>query len=675
MLRAKSESIGNGAAKQEKAQVLPRKETDPFRYGVALMALVVVCLILICAYFTDRQGGDDEIGLFNPTYMDLDYGKATYPVAGFYDSMPVHPPIHYKIIAAFMRAGMTLYYAQATPTVLLLLLCVGLIVTSRFSSPVKIGFLFGLWLSYAFFSKPGTELFRHGPVGEGWVLELFGMRPEGDVGAGWLAGLLALESGRQRDWSLPKIFLGALLLTYAASLHYYATVAVLGCAVYAGCAFFELGWTRAKRVIGVITLACLIYGLSDLIFWIIPQHADILYMIRGTGARETVAAVIREHLTLYQYWASQGIGIAWMRLPFSLGLPVVLVSTPILLAIRGTKVVCLAALPLQAFLLLFAWHKHAYYFIHEIGMYGLAVVAALLTILGLALRKLSNTRLTSAISLAVVGLLAFSLCQLTTLRSGIILSTNARIHEQEIARASARAILGSQARVASRLGIWYASGAADWYNPSPKLLWASSESSEDAASYLARFDAICETRHMSDATSNSDHKALLSWYLDGTLKLRGFFFAEANSDLNYLLLQHTVTAPAQGFGLKSGELLSFQESAGGDHELIILMGPQDALLNAFSQRAIFHNSMPLPSPYGDQVLLAAIFPSARSLGDVEQIPGSRVIQRVPLTASTVDKYALVANLRRADRPIRFHQSGVPVPDDYSGGAKDNARGR
>src|SRR5205085_1904904 len=153
-----------------------------------------------------RNGGVDEIGLFNPSYMALHFSKMTYPVHGYFNEMVVHPPVHYEVIALAMRAGFNSYYAEATPTLFMLLLGVALIAFGPFPGPVKIGLLYGLWVSMAFL----------GPTGQ----EIFGMRPEGDVEASWMAGLIALESGRLRKWNVPMLFLGALLLTYAGSLHY-----------------------------------------------------------------------------------------------------------------------------------------------------------------------------------------------------------------------------------------------------------------------------------------------------------------------------------------------------------------------------------------------------------------------------------------------------------------------
>jgi len=633
-------------------------EHDPFRLAVLPMALAVVLFVILSAYFADRIGGSDELGLYNPTYMDVHYGKMTYPIYGFYDSMPVHPPIHYKAIAAFMRAGLTLYYAQATPTALWLLLCIGLVVSSRLSSSVKIGFLFGICMSYAFLFETGAEL--------------FGMRPEGELGAAWLAGLLALETGRQNEWNLPRIFLGALLLTYAASLHFYAAIAVLGAVVYGACAVVELKWPRAKRVIKIIAVGCVLYGLADLILWVIPQRADILYMLRSVGTNPGIAAIVREHMALYHYWASLSMGTPWLRLPFTIGLPVVLISTPLLLAMRGTRILSLAALPIQLFLLLFASHKHGYYFIHEIALYGAAVVAAALTALNLAVRKLPSAFARNAIGFAAIGFLLFSLWGLSQFPKGLNLAAQPRVHGQEVARAAAREILGPNARVASRLTTWYASGAADLYDPSRTLLWPSKVTPEGAASYLSRFDAIAEAGHMSNSTSNSDHKALLSWYVDGTLQLRGFFFAEADNSLSYLLLRVGSSKPLRGYGLKNGQLYSFTESAGGDHEFVAIVGASDTVARCLPQRVLFKNIMLLPAAGAgqSQSLLTAVIQANGAQPEGAIPPDCRVVDKVRLAITVADKDALVAKLRTEDRPIRFHQSGVPAPGDSLGGAKD-----
>jgi hypothetical protein len=612
---------------------------DPFRHGVILMAMAIVCLILIAAYFTDRQGGDDELSLFNPVYTALHYGKATYPAYGFPNSMPVHPPVHYMVIAGFMRAGFTLYYAEAMPTVLLLLLCVWLIVTSNFSSVLKIALLFGLWLPYVFFTAG---------------MELFGMRPEGDLNAAWIAGLLALESGRQRGWKLPRLILGSLLITYAAGLHYYAPAAVLGVAVYGLAAFRKLGSKRSRPIILALGSASLVYGFCEVALWAIPQRRDIASMIIGTAGGGSIAGTIKEHVNFYHYWGAQASPANWLRFPLLLGIPVILISTPILLTFRQTRVFALGALPLPLFVLVLALHKHAYYYVHEIGLYGTAIAAVLLTILGFVLHRLPRSLPGRVIALAAVAFLVLTLWEPTISRSPVRWSLTPRIHEHEIARAAARAILGYDAHVASRLGMWYASGAESWYNYAPKLLGTSTISAEEVASYLGRFDGVADTQHMSNATSNPDHKVLLSWYLEGALKLRGFFFSISNSALSYLVFQTNPGAAVHGFGLNNERLYEFYESASGDREMSTLVGSYSFAMPGLCQQSEFCNVMTLPdNDTGiNQVLVSVVMRGHLSQDRLP--PNCRFVQQVILAVRPADIGALVKASRRSDKPIRFY---------------------
>src|SRR5262249_21284539 len=54
-----------------------------------------------------------------------------------------------------------------------------------------------------------------------------------------------------------------------------------------------------------------------------------------------------------------------------------------------------------------------------------------------------------------------------------------RLMEGDIARASGQSILGNDALVGGRLGLWYASGSHHWYDISPDLLWRPDISSFD----------------------------------------------------------------------------------------------------------------------------------------------------------------------------------------------------
>jgi len=254
---------------------------------------------------------------------------------------------------------------------------------------------------------------------------------------------------------------------------------------------------------------------------------------------------------------------------------VVVLSTPILLALRSTRGIALAALALELFLLLFAQHKHAYYFIHEVALYAAAVLAGSLTVVDKFLTKLKRP------AARVAGWMAFGLAifvsfrNLDTWQGDLMISLTPQVHEAEIARAAGRQIVGPDATVATRIGPWFSSGGRYWHNPNADLQRGPSQTFSDAElrGYFSHFDAVVEEMHMSDDTNNSRHEGLLSWYLSGILRLRGFYFAQHNPDLTNLFFQAKDPKTVIGFGFENGELFRFDQAAAGDHELTVLSCP------------------------------------------------------------------------------------------------------
>ena len=147
---------------------------DTDRRSIFVFACLVALLVLISAYATDRNGSVDELGFLNPPYMLAHFGRLTFPVFpfnGFFD-VPVitHPPVHLLWIGLLWRLDFTIYYAEATPTVLLMLLSIVIVVRSAFPSAVKLGWLFGIgylaasWdtITLIFGSRPEVKFKQRG---------------------------------------------------------------------------------------------------------------------------------------------------------------------------------------------------------------------------------------------------------------------------------------------------------------------------------------------------------------------------------------------------------------------------------------------------------------------------------------------------------------------------------
>ena len=82
---------------------------------VVSFACFIALLVLLLAFFTDRNGDVDELAMYNPAYMLAHLGELTFPSyphhAYFADPVIVHPPVHLGLIGLLGRLGFTWYYA------------------------------------------------------------------------------------------------------------------------------------------------------------------------------------------------------------------------------------------------------------------------------------------------------------------------------------------------------------------------------------------------------------------------------------------------------------------------------------------------------------------------------------------------------------------------------------
>lgn len=120
--------------------------------------------------------------------------------------------------------------------------------------------------------------------------------------------------------------------------------------------------------------------------------------------------------------------------------------------------------------------------------------------------------------------------------------------------------------------MFYASGARHYYDISPELLW-SEQLPTSLEGYLRTFDALAEHPAESNTTANDRNESMISWYADGTLSLRGFYFSSQDATLNYLLLHPERARRIEGYGygwFESGRVSRFQESREGDYLFVAL---------------------------------------------------------------------------------------------------------
>jgi hypothetical protein len=629
-------------------------QVQPLQRSVLAFGCFVALLVILAAYFTDRNGDMDELTFYNPSYMISHFGKWTYPGYAhrvyFDDPVITHPPLHVGLIGLLGRLGFTYYYAEATPTLFFFLLAIVVILRGAFPAPVKLGLLFSIGFLML--------------TGETFGLA-FGTRPEGELHAAWFAGLLLLESGRLENWSHPKLFAGAFLLTWASGLHYYAGAAFLGVAVYIIWALCSLGWKAGwSRVLALCVGGCL-FGIPYCAFYLAPYFKKIWSAIQANGGNQGVPAAVRTQLEWYRRFARLEYVPALIRKPFGLGVPLLVFSTAVLALVRSTRGLALAALPLQLFLFAVASHKLSSYFIHEVAFFAAAVAVGSLVLAEQLCRRVKIPGFQQLFLPVAVSLLTIYLVSGNPALRAAMVSETPQVHEADVARAASRAILGPQARVAGRLGAWYASGAKYWWDIESDML---GPDPHNPATYFSNFDAVAEYAHMSEVTA---HASISSWYADGVLKLRGFYFGETNEQLQLVLLSAAPPPTVVGYAARNHQLYRFEEHADGDYEVLSAVCPvtpefqEDHWWNRWA--GTFSAVLRLPQQGADPggvvvtVLAPRLLPEpagwmARSCKGIGKVRGFLLI---------ADRAGLIASLRQDDTPMSFLRNMEDLPG-YTG---------
>jgi len=624
--------------------------------SVVFFAAFIAVLVLTAGYGIDRAGWVDELGFQNPPYMLAHFGRLTFPsfVSNWFFDLPVitHPPIHTFLIGSLCRFGFSIYYAEATPTVLLFLLAIICIVRGAFSAPVKLGLLFSIgFLMAAANSMPFTEL--------------FGSRPEGHLHAAWFCGLMLLESGRLDNWDCRKLAAGSFLLTWASGVHYYAAFAFLGVMVYLVAVVRALDWKAAKpRVLALAMGACL-FGVPYLVLYIWPYRKEIQACISDMPGQVGIGGAIRWHTEAYRSWATFGRHLWPLRTAMSWGVPLLVYTTAILVWVRQTRAVALAAMPLQVFLYLFAWHKLSPYLVHEVALCAAALAIGGMVLLDAAAKQFLSGMARQIVIPAATAMMTVFLAAGSPMLEAASFSAAPRIHEAEVARAAARDILGPNARVGANWGQWYVSGGDHFYDTEPDIQWG--VTGLDPLTYASNFDAMVECPNF--CVGKGAHSAS-GWYADGTLKLRGFFFGETDNDqLRFLLLSAAAPERVVGYASRNGQLYRFREESGGDYSVISGVCPvsPDVGLTEYAWYrnwpAVFQTVLRIPedSPDASRVIVTILAPQTipEPAGWVSRT--CRTVSRASGTLALVDRRAMVQQLRNTDRPIRFYRGLDKMP--------------
>jgi hypothetical protein len=433
--------------------------------------------------------------------------------------------------------------------------------------------------------------------------------------------------------------------------------------VYLVWALRSLGWRDGRtRVVTMCAGGCL-FGIPYLALYLIPYFHDIRatigQQVQGSGG---VGLSITGHLGLYRAWSHDASHPVLVRMAMSLGLPLLVFSTAILAAIRATRGLALAAFPLQLAVLAFTWHKAEFYLVYECVMFAAAVAIGLLSSLDLAALRLGPGPRRALPPLAV-AVLCLCLVWNSPMLASATVSLTPKVNEADVARAASRQILGPHARVTGREAAWYSSGAEHWYDDQhdmdPSLLLF------DPPAYFSNLDAVA------DFVNGSDSDPVATWYADGTLKLRGFYFGETNDQLRLVFLSSRPVPQVTGYVARNGQLYRFQEDAGGDYEVLSAVCPRSGTAWLWPWRKTFSSILYFPADSADSSSLlvtilaprSTIYSEGSRTGEIGR--GCREISRTPGILLFADKPAVLAALRRDDPPMHFYRTLDEMPG-YAG---------
>jgi hypothetical protein len=480
-------------------------------------AVFLFSLIVLWALFTERTPHPDEDGLYNAIYMYQHCGKVTYPMQMQFDRMTVHPPTHYFVVGLLCRMGLDVFHAAGVPVVLIGFLIFIAILTSRFSAVAKVALMGGFTMAVLVYLPQTT------------------VRPEVSILFAWFGGLVLLESARIGGWPDWRLLLGGFLAAYASGLHYWALPSLAMLPFYALCIWIWPGGAPRYRKIGVMLAGALLFLIPFLVWFVIPDFGQIVAMLKqvnatGGGTREAVQnqLAILNRAAMAQVWPSP-LALIGRLLYFPIGefrLSPILLAAPILFFYRPLRGLAMAGSVLPLFVLTLVSRKGGlFYLAPELTLYCIAAVF----LISAASEKLCRwvfprREFPRYAVVAAIGVLAglVSLNAAPWVRSGGSLRTSVqwKTNDWDVSRLANQAVLGNDALVAlNQCYAWYTSGASRVYWMVGSVDWTALEKTNPQ-----RFDSLVL---IWDPLGNQKGAVPFpSFYLDGKLQVRGFYFAD-----------------------------------------------------------------------------------------------------------------------------------------------------
>lgn len=236
----------------------------------AVTAAVIVALfpVSIVFIFGDRLQGIDDLIFTNPIYMYLTTGHWSFPIHGELDRFIIHPPLHYLLIALWMKIGLSNYYANFITVYLLSCLAILAILKSTYAPFIKCVFLTAFALTSLLYFTASDVSVRDVSV------RGVSIRSDFHMFVAWFLGtvLLADDNPTSRLW---RPFVGSLVLAYAAALAWVSASALGGIGMYILLNIRNIKKPSVRACVIASIAGGLCFGVPYLIVYVIPNFHSI----------------------------------------------------------------------------------------------------------------------------------------------------------------------------------------------------------------------------------------------------------------------------------------------------------------------------------------------------------------------------------------------------------------
>ncbi len=471
---------------------------------ITIFLCVTVYRFWVFLFYLPPYESSDDLSLFNPVYMLLHYGGLKYPAYGYFETMTVHPPLHYYLVAGLFKITSSLFYAERLQVFAGFLLCLFLLFRSELSDELKV--TGALSLVYAVHNQT------------------LSIRPDIPLSFFWLGGLIALQTSSNEKWKGSKLITGSILLSTVSCMHYFASFAFTGIFLFVCRVCTTQPAVVAKKKLLQLTVPVVIIVGGYLLLQVLPNFLEIVQQI--LTVKESVnTSSFAKHYEYYQRWYSDYPIVNYMLI-----IPGCIWGLVIFSFVPQLRLVAWSSVPLTFFVFLFSKGKSGGYYLPEMLLFWWSLSFVALRTITILTEHIGGKKTRIWLIGVTFILVGWRMWERANVLLGMvhrIYSAEEVLHfesEQNTARACCKKLNGINARIGGRMDLWYVSGASDWYFVSPDLTWKSNTNYDaNLHEYFNHFDVIADHPHMSYSSDRDDGHTLLSWYVNDTLKLKGFY--------------------------------------------------------------------------------------------------------------------------------------------------------